>query len=47
MPVTLHSDGRVKGFIPQFLEAGISVLNPIETKAGMDLIELKREYGET
>ncbi|MHB1007106.1 MAG: uroporphyrinogen decarboxylase family protein [Chloroflexota bacterium] len=45
MPVTLHSDGRVKGFIPQFLEAGISVLNPIETKAGMDLIELKREYG--
>lgn len=44
-PVILHSDGRVKLLIPQFLEAGISVLNPIETKAGMDLIELKREYG--
>ncbi|MHB1007497.1 MAG: uroporphyrinogen decarboxylase family protein [Chloroflexota bacterium] len=46
MPVIFHSDGRVKGFIPHFMEAGISVLNPIETKAGMDLIELKREYGQ-
>ena len=45
-PVILHSDGRVKALIPQFLEAGVSVLNPIETKAGMDLIELKREYGK-
>ena len=25
--------------------AGLSCLNPIETKAGMDLVELKREYG--
>lgn len=45
MPVTLHSDGRVKSLIPQFLEAGVSALHPIEVKAGMDLIELKREYG--
>ncbi len=43
--VILHSDGRVKSLIPQFLEAGISCLNPIETKAGMDLIELKHQYG--
>ncbi len=46
LPVILHSDGRVKALIPQFLEAGVNVLNPIETKAGMDLIELKREYGK-
>ncbi len=45
MPVILHSDGQVKALVPQFLEAGLSCLNPIETKAGMDLIELKREYG--
>ena len=45
LPVILHSDGRVKALIPQFLEAGVSCLNPIETKAGMDLVELKREYG--
>ncbi len=44
-PVILHSDGRVKALIPQFLDAGVSVLNPIETKAGMDLIELNREFG--
>jgi uroporphyrinogen decarboxylase len=46
LPVILHSDGRVKALIPQFLEAGLSALHPIETKAGMDLIELKREYGQ-
>jgi uroporphyrinogen decarboxylase len=45
LPVILHSDGRVKALIPQFLEAGVSALNPIEAKAGMDLVELKREYG--
>ncbi|MFH1742433.1 MAG: uroporphyrinogen decarboxylase family protein [bacterium] len=45
LPVILHSDGRVKSLIPQFLDAGVNVLNPIECKAGMDLVELKREYG--
>ncbi|MHB1133077.1 MAG: uroporphyrinogen decarboxylase family protein [Chloroflexota bacterium] len=44
-PVILHSDGRVKALIPYFLEGGISVLQPLEVKAGMDLVELKREYG--
>ena len=46
LPVILHSDGRVKALIPQFLEAGLSALHPVETKAGMDLVELKREYGQ-
>ncbi len=46
MAVILHSDGRVKDLIPQFLEAGVQVLNPLETKAGMDLTALKREYGK-
>jgi uroporphyrinogen decarboxylase len=46
LPVMLHSDGRVKGFIPHFLDAGLSCLNPIEVKAGMDLVELKQEYGK-
>ena len=46
LPVILHSDGRVKALIPQFLDAGLSALHPVETKAGMDLIELKREYGQ-
>jgi uroporphyrinogen decarboxylase len=47
MPAILHSDGCVRGLIPQFIEAGASCLHPLEVKAGMDLIELKREYGNS
>lgn len=43
--VIMHSDGRVKDLIPDLLGAGISCLQPLEVKAGMDLIELKKEYG--
>lgn len=46
MPVILHSDGDVRRFIPMFLEAGFDCLQPLEVKAGMDLIALKREYGD-
>lgn len=46
LPVILHSDGCVKALIPHFLDAGLSALQPLESKAGMDLVELKREYGK-
>ena len=46
MPVILHSCGCVKDFIPDFIEAGLTCLQPLETKAGMDLIELKKQYGD-
>jgi uroporphyrinogen decarboxylase len=46
MDVILHSCGCVKGLIPYFIEAGIDCLNPLEVKAGMDLIELKKKYGD-
>ncbi|HEU5318402.1 MAG TPA: uroporphyrinogen decarboxylase family protein, partial [Chloroflexota bacterium] len=45
MPVVLHSCGRVTGLIPQLIEAGLDCLQPLEVKAGMDLLELKREFG--
>lgn len=47
LPVILHSDGRILEFIPYFIEEGLSCLQPLEVKAGMDLIELKREYGHS
>lgn len=47
MPVILHSDGRILEFIPYFIEEGLTCLQPLEVKAGMDLIELKREYGDS
>jgi len=46
MPVILHSCGQVKDLIPYFIEEGITCLQPLEVKAGMDLIELKNRYGD-
>lgn len=46
LPVILHSCGCVKGLIPHLIEAGFDCLQPLEVKAGMDLIELKKQYGE-
>jgi len=46
MYVFLHSCGNVKDLIPYFIEEGIEVLQPLEVKAGMDLIELKEKYGD-
>ena len=44
--VALHSCGDVNPFIPDFVEAGIEMLNPLEVKAGMDPLALKARYGE-
>lgn len=41
-----HSCGAVKSFMPKFIEAGIDIINPVQINAaGMDPVELKREYG--
>jgi len=42
----LHSCGDIMPLIPDILETGIDALNPIEIKAGMDILELKRKYGD-
>lgn len=44
--VVLHSCGNVSAFMPMFIEAGFACIQPIETKAGMDLFDLKRKYGD-
>lgn len=46
MPVILHSCGCVKELIPDLIEIGLDCLQPLEVKAGMDLIELKKKYGD-
>jgi uroporphyrinogen decarboxylase len=46
LPVVLHCDGFVEKLIPSLIEAGINCLQPIEVKAGMDLLRIKRDYGE-
>ena len=42
----LHSCGCVKALIPDLLDAGLACLQPLEVKAGMDLVELKKAYGD-
>ena len=46
MPVILHSCGYVKPLLPDLLAAGLDFLQPLESKAGMDLVELKKEFGK-
>jgi uroporphyrinogen decarboxylase len=46
MPVILHSCGDVRRFIPYFIKEGLSCLQPLEVKAGMDVIALKEQYGD-
>jgi len=46
LPVVLHCDGYVEALVPSLIEAGINCLQPIEIKAGMDLLKLKKRFGE-
>jgi len=42
----IHSCGAVVDLIPDFIEAGFDILNPVQTSAaGMDPATLKREFG--
>lgn len=42
----LHSCGDVNPFVPELIEIGMDGLNPLEVKAGMDPVHLKRTYGD-
>jgi len=46
MPVLLHSCGDVRKLIPYFIKEGVRCLQPLEVKAGMDLVKLKEEWGD-
>jgi uroporphyrinogen decarboxylase len=44
--VRLHSCGDIRTLIPDLIEIGVEMLNPIEVKAGMDPLALKKQYGD-
>ena len=46
MVARLHSCGNINELLPDILATGIDALNPIEVKAGMDPLQLKRDYGD-
>ncbi len=43
--VFYHSDGNVEAFIPELIEVGIEILNPIQPEV-MDPAAIKRRYGD-
>lgn len=45
--VGLHSCGAIFDLIPDLIDAGVQVLNPVQISAvGMDPVRLKKEYGK-
>lgn len=43
-PVILHSCGKIKALIPDFIEAGFSAIQPLEAKCDQDVRELKAQF---
>ena len=44
--VFYHTDGAARDFIPDLIEIGVDILNPIQWKCpGMDRVNLKRDFG--
>ena len=46
LPVIMHSCGYIEPLLPGMIEAGIDCLQVIEIKAGMDLLKLKKNFGD-
>ncbi len=48
LKVFLHCDGGIRPLIPDLIELGIDILNPVQPRcAGMDPEELKSDYGDS
>ena len=45
LPVICHGCGNVKAIFADFIDMKIDAYNPLEAKAGMDVIELRKQYG--
>jgi len=45
IPVIYHGCGNVSRIFEDFIECGVDAYNPLEAKAGLDVIELRRRYG--
>ncbi len=46
IPAELHSCGDIRPFIPDFIDMGLDILNPLEVKAGVDPIAVKKSFGD-
>lgn len=45
LPVIYHGCGNISKILPDYIEMGIESYNPLEAKAGLDAVELRKKYG--
>jgi hypothetical protein len=45
LPVIYHGCGNVNRIFEDFIEIGVDAYNPLEAKAGLDVVDLRRRYG--
>jgi hypothetical protein len=45
LPVIYHGCGNVQLIFQDFIEMGVDGYNPLEAKAGLDCVQLRRQYG--
>jgi hypothetical protein len=45
LPVIYHGCGNVSRIFEDFAEIGVDAYNPLEAKAGMDVVDLRRRFG--
>jgi uroporphyrinogen decarboxylase len=45
LPVIYHGCGNVQRIFEDYIEIGIDGYNPLEAKAGLDVVDLRRKYG--
>jgi len=47
LPVIYHGCGNVARIFEDFIEMGVDAYNPLEAKAGLDVIDLRRRFGHS
>ena len=45
LQIWYHSDGNIDAIVPELLEIGVTILNPVQPEC-MDPLKLKRDYGD-
>lgn len=45
LPVIYHGCGNASLIFEDFIEIGLEAYNPLESKAGLDVVDLKKKYG--
>ncbi len=47
LPVIYHGCGNVNRIFEDFIEIGVDAYNPLEAKAGLDVVDLRRRFGHS